>query len=582
MSDLPRPIVGRNKNLERTMNRLSSGQRAPLFGYVILILLYIAGNFATTTVVRMNGQINIGEYHMTYAQFAGVFSSITNICVIMLVVYYKRLGFITSLGLLAMQFPMLIINLFVQHNPNSVPGLFTNVFTIIAIFTLRINDIRTEKIRKHMAEQAVTDRLTGLPNRFACAEVLSELVKHGERFTLVSIDINNFKGINDTMGFDIGNKLLIEIGSRWKNIADSSVTGTADFIARLNGDEFALVIRGYKTPDDIDRAVEKYEAVLGERISIDSYDLYVSASFGYAEFPTDADNIDNLFTYASAAMTEVKREHSSDHVMRFLSDLIKTEHTLMIEHKLRTALENDTIFFNLQPQFDMQHKLRGFEALARMKDEEGNIVSPGEFIPVAEKVGLVDKVDGTVFRKSAIFFGEILKSYGADITLSVNVSVRHLMKKDFVDEIRRVLEESGVSPKNLEIEITESIMIDSVDKALQVINEIEAMGIKIAIDDFGTGYSSLSYLNRFPADLLKIDKSFIDKMNSGDSPKQYVAAIIAIGHIMGFSVISEGVEEEAQIATLKEIGCDYIQGFVWGRPLPADQAEELVRQSVQA
>ena len=125
-------------------------------------------------------------------------------------------------------------------------------------------------------------------------------------------------------------------------------------------------------------------------------------------------------------------------------------------------------------------------------------------------------------------------------------------------------------------------MIDSVDKALQVINEIEAMGIKIAIDDFGTGYSSLSYLNRFPADLLKIDKSFIDKMNSGDSPKQYVAAIIAIGHIMGFSVISEGVEEEAQIATLKEIGCDYIQGFVWGRPLPADQADELVRQSVQA
>ena len=582
MSDLPRPIVGRNKNLERTMNRLSSGQRAPWFGYVILILLYIAGNFATTTVARMNGQINIGVYHMTYAQFAGVFSSITNICVIMLVVYYKRLGFITSLGLLAMQFPMLIINLFVQHNPNTVPGLFTNVFTIIAIFTLRINAIRTERIRKHMAEQAVTDRLTGLPNRFACAEVLSELVKHGERFTLVSIDINNFKGINDTMGFDIGNKLLIEIGSRWKNIADSSVTGTADFIARLNGDEFALVIRGYKTSDDIDRVVEKYEAVLGERISIDSYDLYVSASFGYAEFPTDADNIDNLFTYSSAAMTEVKREHSSDHVMRFSSDLIKTEHTLMIEHKLRTALENDTIFFNLQPQFDMQHKLRGFEALARMKDEEGNIVSPGEFIPVAEKVGLVDKVDGTVFRKSAIFFGEILKSYGADITLSVNVSVRHLMKKDFVDEIRRVLEESGVSPKNLEIEITESIMIDSVDKALQVINEIESMGIKIAIDDFGTGYSSLSYLNRFPADLLKIDKSFIDKMNSGDSPKQYVAAIIAIGHIMGFSVISEGVEEEAQIATLKEIGCDYIQGFVWGRPLPADQAEELVRQSVQA
>ena len=151
------------------------------------------------------------------------------------------------------------------------------------------------------------------------------------------------------------------------------------------------------------------------------------------------------------------------------------------------------------------------------------------------------------------------------------------MKNNFMDEIREILEKSDLPPKNLEIEITESIMIDSIDKALEVIGEIKEIGIKIAIDDFGTGYSSLSYLNKFPADLLKVDKSFIDEMNSSESSRQYVATIISIGHIMNLDVISEGVEEPEQLETLREIGCDFIQGFIWGKPLPPEEAEKLVR-----
>ena len=205
------------------------------------------------------------------------------------------------------------------------------------------------------------------------------------------------------------------------------------------------------------------------------------------------------------------------------------------------------------------------------------MVSPGVFIPVAEKIGLIDKVDLSVFRKSAMFFGDLIQKTGADITLSINISVRHLMKNNFMEEIRDILEQSGLNPGHLEIEITESIMIDSIDKALEVIGEIKDMGIKIAIDDFGTGYSSLSYLNKFPADLLKVDKSFIDEMNSSESSRQYVATIISIGHIMNLDVISEGVEDDAQLKTLKEIGCDYIQGFIWGKPLPPEEAEKLVR-----
>ena len=280
-------------------------------------------------------------------------------------------------------------------------------------------------------------------------------------------------------------------------------------------------------------------------------------------------------------MYEVKRTNSSNHILRFSTDLLKIERTLEIERKIRNALDENTIYFNLQPQYDLSHKLRGFEALARMKDSDGTVISPGEFIPVAEKVGLIDKVDLSVFRNSAMFFGELIKKTGTDITLSVNVSVRHLMKNDFLDEVREILDTCGIPAGQIEIEITESVMIDSAEKALQCINGIKEMGIKIAIDDFGTGYSSLSYLNKFPANLLKIDKSFIDKMNTNDSSKQYVAAIISIGHIMNFKVISEGVEEDDQLDTLRDIGCDFIQGFIWGRPMAPEAAEELVVNSVK-
>ena len=212
-----------------------------------------------------------------------------------------------------------------------------------------------------------------------------------------------------------------------------------------------------------------------------------------------------------------------------------------------------------------------------MKDQDGNPVSPGEFIPVAEKCGLIDKVDMRVFELSMEFLSNVLRAKkDADIIISCNVSVRHLMKNNFIEELKDIIVKYQIPTSHVEIEITESVMIDSLEKALQRIDEIKDMGMKVAIDDFGTGYSSLSYLNNFPSDLLKIDKSFIDLMNTSESSKQYVATIISIGHILNLHVISEGVEDEAQIDTLREIGCDYIQGFVWGKPMPANDALEIV------
>ena len=178
------------------------------------------------------------------------------------------------------------------------------------------------------------------------------------------------------------------------------------------------------------------------------------------------------------------------------------------------------------------------------------------------------------------FLDNVSKETGSDVTLSVNVSVRHLMKNNFIENIKNIIASHNIAPERIEIEITESIMIDSAEKALQRIDEIKSMGMKVAIDDFGTGYSSLSYLKDFPSDMLKIDKSFIDQMNLSESSRQYVAMIISIGHILDLKVISEGVESADQVDVLKNIGCDYIQGFVWGKPMPPEEAGKLVKESV--
>ena len=566
----------KQKYTERVINRLSEQHKKPMIFFVIIVFLYMTSTILTSVTASQSVTINLFGLTIPVYTFAGVLSAISEICIIFMAFYYGKLGYFTAIVLQIIQFQSIIIGIVYNHNMTSIPGLFSSLLTIIAVTIIYFNNKRIDIYQKEIQKQAVSDGLTGLPNRYACSKLIDTLYAKKEKYIITSIDLNGFKGINDTLGFDIGNSVLKEIANRWMTLADNNDKNSSDFIARVSGDEFVIIIRNYASQDQALNKIKEYEKKLTERITIDDCDIYVNASFGYAEYPLDSAEKDFVYTCAETAMHEVKRRNISNHILHFTPDMLTDEHLLEIEGKIKKALEEQTFFFHLQPQFNMEHKLRGFEALARMKDSDGAFISPGEFIPVAEKIGLIDKVDEMIFRKSALFFGKLLKKSGADITLSINVSVKHLMKNDFLDEIQRILDESGVPATNLEIEITESIMIDSVDKALECIDKIRAMGIQIAIDDFGTGYSSLSYLNKFPANLLKIDKSFIDTMNTSKSSKQYVSAIISMGHIMGFDVISEGVEEDAQIETLKEIGCDFIQGYIWGRPLPQEEAEKLV------
>ena len=566
-----------NRIIETTLNNMyDAGKRSPKRIFWFLVVAYLITNVVVSSTATSGGTISFGEHSIQVYTFAGVFSSISNMCVIFMTVYYGKKGYWSGLTLLLIQLPLVLLSIIKGHNLNSIPGVFGSLLTMTAITFVYFNGKKIDSYQKKLRDVAVTDILTGIPNGFACDELVNTLTRRNEPFANVTINLNAFKSINDTMGFDAGNQILMDTAYRLKSVAESGETGTFDFVGRTSGDEFCLIIRGYKTPDELYKVIQIYDETINKQYTVLDCDLFVSASFGYALYPEDGDSIDSVISHSSIAMNEVKRKNNGNHILRYTEDLNQSKKLIEMESKIRSAIDNDRVFFMLQPQFDMEHRLRGFEALARIKDKDGTIINPGDFIPVAEKVGLIDKIDGIIYKKAGGFIGEHIKKTGSKVTLSINVSVMHLMKKDFIDEISSLLRTTGIPADQLEVEITESVMIESLEKAMDRISTLHMMGIKIAIDDFGTGFSSLSYLSEFPANLLKIDKAFTDKLLTGETSKQYVAGIISLGHIMGFDVISEGVEEDEQLEVLQRIGCNYIQGFIWGRPLLPEDAEKLI------
>ncbi len=567
-----------SNSLNKAVNNIYLGKKPALWAFFLILFFYALVSVLVVMAARSEVVFSLFGTMVPFAAFTGVFSLAANISLMFLVIFYRRTGFITALIILFSQFPIMFVNFFVSQTSASIPGLFSNIFTIAVCSIIHMNNQIVGKYQEKIHYQAVTDPLTGLPNRFACTELIDDFVNSKTAFAVVSININSFKSINDTMGHEVGNKVLVEIANRWKTLAESRKTSTIDFVARLGGDEFALVSIGYKDNDELLNTINAYKDELERTITIYECDYFLTASFGYAKNPTDANAGASLLSCADAAMHAAKKHELSSCILRFSPGFLETERSIDMERQVRNALLNGKISYDLQPQYDMNHKLRGFEALARMRDSDGAYISPADFIPVAERIGLVDQIDMIVLRQAAEFLAATLKIDGVDIIMSFNVSVRHLMKNYFIDELKDIIEKTDVPADHLELEITESIMIDSAEKALQRIDEVKKMGIKVAIDDFGTGYSSLGYLNKLPSDMLKIDKSFIAAMNQNESSKQYVASIVSIGHILKFKVISEGVESPEQLDALRNIGCDYVQGYFWGKPVSPEEAAKLVHE----
>ncbi len=412
----------KSNNIDKTLKNLSLNKEAPKSAFILLLLLFGIAHFLVLKSSTTPGAIFIFGMPVAYSAFAGVFSTLSNVCILCLVMLFRKPGYIISLFLLLVQFPMMIVNVFVRGNMASLPGFFSTIMIIGVISIIYFSNRKILNYQQRIREQAVTDRITGLPNRFACGELVSDLHRHNEDFAIVSIDLNNFKSINDTMGHDTGDLVLTEVAKRWRELADSGKTGTSDFVARNSGDEFMIVISNYGSASDIEKTINAYKTELEKKITIDDCDYYLTACFGYIIYPDDTDNVDNLYIYADAALHEVKETGSGSRILRFTPGLLNNEKFLDIERKLRSAISGNKIFFHLQPQFDMDHNLRGFEALARMTDDDGAFISPADFIPVAEKTGLVDRIDLRVFELAVDFIEKVTKETGSDITMSINIS----------------------------------------------------------------------------------------------------------------------------------------------------------------
>lgn len=535
---------------------------------VLSIILYLVLQLLRALSYENNDLINVLGIKISCNSMCGVYTAIQMVILIYLVMNAQKKGYVLSMGLLCINLLIALKNI-LMGNYSSLPG-----FCIVLVGMLMINILYKcfERIRKNeikLVNLVDIDELTGLPNRRKLNEWIKALILKGKPFALIFIDLDNFKDINDTMGHEYGDAILCELSKRWQKVLSKS-----DFIARLGGDEFALVVNGFEHRKVLIAHVKKYLDVLSEVFNYNGEEFFLSASMGISRYPRDGSSAESLLRYADTAMYNAKKDEKKTIVIFEEEQMREVQNDIEIEKKIRKALKNNTFYLNFQPQYEIKnHKLRGFEALIRMKDDDGKIISPALFIPKAEKSSLIIEIDKWVLENAVKEFKSLITK-NRDLLICVNISAKHLQDNNFVADVKEILKREQFNPKNLEIEITESLFINSVEKASEVLKELKDIGIHIALDDFGTGYASLSYLNKLPIDILKIDKSFIDGLP--EEKYDFVQAIISMGHVLKFKVISEGVEKEGQLKTLKEIDCDYMQGFIWGKPMDITQAKKII------
>jgi diguanylate cyclase (GGDEF)-like protein/PAS domain S-box-containing protein len=422
---------------------------------------------------------------------------------------------------------------------------------------------------------AFYDSLTKLPNRTLFMNRLNEQLelsnlKNAEG-AVFFIDLDNFKNINDTMGHDYGDKLLMYLAKQFESLIDEK-----DTICRLGGDEFIL-LHPYFKESEVEYYAKRLLALFNKAFKIDGKQMYITASIGVALYPKDGIDTNTILKNADSAMYKAK-ELGKNRFMLFDPEMyLKLERKTCIERILRTAIENNELSINYQPQYDAQNnEIFGFEALLRLNSKELGFISPLEFIPIAEECGYITKLGQWVLKESCRQSVKWLNAGYKFKSISVNISSVDIQQPDFLENIKEIFQDTGISPNIVELEITETVLMQSLDSSIEILRKLMNMGIRIALDDFGTGYSSLSYLRKIPISTLKIDKSFIDNITSNKKEESIIKNIIQMAHSMDLKVVAEGVETEDQLSILKERKCNYIQGYYFSKPLPASDVEKLL------
>ena len=502
---------------------------------------------------------------MELSQFSGICSAFQYASCLFLVRTNKKKGIITSIIMLLIS-SLNLIRIIVSFGATvAMSGLFNQFFYIVTIIWLGVIFAKQDKA-------AVTDMLTGLLNRRGLQQKLKEAIEDDKPFFLIDIELGNFKLLNDSFGTIYGDRLLMRTTERI-----NSFIGSRGIVSRKSGAEFVIILKDTKNAEeDANKLLDIIRKKLSLSIEGDYLDCYVTAFAGIVSFPADSDNYESLIKYADMAMVEALHSNSPT-VCPFRAEMEKSiKRHAELEHLIKEGIEKDYFYLVYQPQYILHgKKLRGFEALIRMKLPDGTFVSPGEFIPVAEMSEQIIYIDDYVIQRAMKEYKDIVLDHSSDLIVSVNVSAKNIASAGFPEKVMKYLEETGFPAKNLEIEITEYCMVSSVNTTIENIKALRSVGVQFALDDFGTGYTSLNYLAQLPVNLLKIDKSLIDDIETDDQKCEFVNAVISMGHLMGCEVISEGVENEQQLKKLDENSCDFIQGFVWGRPLDYVTAKAL-------
>ncbi len=440
---------------------------------------------------------------------------------------------------------------------------------------IKYNNLMSEN-KKQLEYLAYNDGLTGLPNRGMIIKKLDMLIHYSSinnnGFSLVYIDIDNFKDINDIMGHHIGDMILQTVAQRCSSILDKN-----DVLGRIGGDEFALIVRRELSRDKILQYVNSFKSLVSEVCRCDNKELFINASFGISIFPIDGESTGELLKKADIAMHSTKK--SGKNGISFFCDEMQTSmlERARLEKGLKSALMNEELYLVFQPQYycDTGY-IRGFEALARWHSKTLGDVSPSQFIPVAEDTGMIIDIGEWILRTVLKRFGEMQLESQKDFILSINISVVQIVQPSFLKMVRRVLEDTGFDSSYLEFEITESVFISYPEKVIDTLNQIKKMGIRIALDDFGTGYASLNYLQMLPIDTLKIDKAFVSRIGTTDPGNQIIGSIIWLAHSLGIMVIAEGVEKTEQLEYLRTQSCDCLQGFLLSKPVEEEQCTKMV------
>jgi diguanylate cyclase (GGDEF)-like protein len=450
-----------------------------------------------------------------------------------------------------------------------------------AVLSQRVRRIieanRAEKRIRHLA---YNDVLTNLPNRTLFFELLGKSIEHarnaGQQVAVLFMDLDRFKYVNDNLGHAVGDRLLQAVAQRVRNTVRA-----ADSVARLGGDEFTVVLHELDSPASAATAAHNIVRMLAAPFPIDGHDIFVTASVGIAMYPHDGADVATLVKHADSAMYRAKRNNSGFQFYEASMEHSISEH-VRLESDLRRAMEQQhQLEVHYQPQACLSSgKIIGMEALVRWRHPTRGMVPPVEFIPLAEETGLINPLGDWVLRTACTQLQQFIRAGLPELRVAVNLSVRQLLQKDFAASVEAVLADTGLPPHLLELEITESTLMENAQDTLAALHRLHSLGVRLSIDDFGTGYSSLSYLKRFPVDIIKIDRSFVCDVPQDADDGAIISAIIALAHSLRLEVVAEGVETQAQLDFLKSRKCDMLQGYLLSPAVPADQFAQLLRQSV--